>query len=223
MSNIYHNGYIHYKNKYLSIKYNGGYKKKSKEKYDFYVYHSFGELIYEKILCVLNDGYLKLGSDVEQKYRVYSGYESQPHIFANIYFPEIKNIKGFWGDGGLVLHPDVMYDYDVEFVKGWGGMPGTTIHKNDDNKTKKKKLQQIKKWVENPDYISEGLQKMLPSFHYHELIFNEKIPIKYIIGIICSYCPDNKINKIKNKLKKLNIDIPVYTDPYKIDLKYYQL
>ena len=49
----------------------------------------------KKILGILNDGFIKLGSDVEEEYRALTGGEPHNYIYANINFPDIKNLDFF--------------------------------------------------------------------------------------------------------------------------------
>jgi hypothetical protein len=240
-----HDKYIYYKNKYLELKRTNNTNTKTNtndiyndnnRKYDFYIYHSMSYQlkgvsypIDRKIISVLNSGYIDVGSNVKKSYRTHSGGEPMDYIFGNIYFPDIKNLSFLWGDGGVILHPDLIYDRGVIFNKGWQAGPfsvknnGFIIDKNDDYKTKRRSLMKIKKWLKIRKDTNEKLNELLADLMLHEVVFDKKIPIKYIVGIICSNCPDKDVNKIKRKLKKLNMDIPIYTNNTMMDMKYYNI
>jgi hypothetical protein len=186
--------------------------------------------IVDKVTSILNDGYIKLGSDVDSEYRGIYNKEPLEHIFMNIYFPDIQNLSFLWNYGGLVIHPSLIYDYGAVINKGWQGAPSTSdaygfiIHKTDNYSTKRKKLKQVKEWLKHPtgEMFEPGENKLAPiDMMNHEVVFNEKIPIKYIIGVICSGCPTDDVIKIKNKLKELNMDVPVYTNNTIMALEHY--
>jgi hypothetical protein len=225
MDKSYQDKYIYYKKKYVDAKYN----------YDFLIYHSVTPPGIEKILKILDDGYIKLGTDVDEKYRVYTGANGTNYIFCNIYFPDIKNMSYWWtftNGVGLILHPKLLYNNGAIFNKGWQGGPYTTknngfvIDKNDNYKTKRRTLMKIKKWLKNPHDIKEILQKN--EHMNHEIIFNKQIPIKYIIGIVCVNCDQKELDAIKNKAIKnkaieKNLNIPVYTDATKMNLSSFNI
>jgi hypothetical protein len=236
MTTTYYDKYLYYRQKYIDIKQlelqEGGKDTKNNKdtkdnknnrKYDFLIYHSITPPGITKLMSMLDDGYIKKGKFVKDSYRVLGGTNAMEHIFANIYFPDIKNFSPWvlYGlDGknhgiGLLLHPDLIYDKGVIFNKGWLYGPyeqknkGFTINKSDDYKTKRKKLMKIKKWIQDPYDLPKLIKSKGNEKYTHELVFNENIPIKYIIGILCN---DHDIKKIKNKVKKLKLNIQVYAD-----------
>jgi len=211
----YYSKYKKYKNKYLQTK------------YDFYFYHSiFGDAA-EKVLNILNSGYVEPNKNLPIKYRGMSGSHKSSYIFCNIYFQDSKNFEkvpiGTKGeilypktrevtvDAGIILHPQLFYEKDVTFNYMWKGDDiednphKIKVLKNDSLEIKKEKLKEIKDWVEHLNN-SNIFGINLPNFHKHEILLKGRIPIKYIIGIFLT----NPTEEIKKKLNELNIKI--YTD-----------
>ena len=90
-----------------------------------------------------------------------------------------------------------MFDMDVYFNKGWSGLPNynsdLNLFKSDSIDVKLKKLNKIKKFVNNP----KGLDSMIPSIMTHECLFPKNISLEdHLLGIVCYKCDVKKIRKM---------------------------
>lgn len=154
----------------------------------------------KSLISILNDGYIFTGAETDA--RNFSGYETEPYVFCNVYFDKIKNIKAFTGVS-LLIHPKIILTHNVEFGKGWGGNTAMTFKPNDPIKIIKKNIKTMVKLVKYP----EELQKDLHPTHQHEIRIDSKIKLDdYLLGIVCHTEQFDIIKDIINKKYK-NIKI----------------
>ncbi len=126
-NNYYYNKYLKYKSKYLKLKssslvLSGGKSKsnsKSKSKSiskDFYITHGTSKL--SNLLSILKDGKIKLGKDVAKSNRMLSEGKANKQIYANIYFDDFVKSMDDFIDYTIILSPDIILDYDIDFRSG---------------------------------------------------------------------------------------------------------
>jgi hypothetical protein len=218
----YYGKYIKYYEKYNNLKRS----MKNVEKYtfnDFLIIHeafSMEKNGFDNLVKILEDGYIKLGKDVELKYRKLGGDENKAdHIFSLIYVDEVKDIM-HTANFGLIIDPKILYERNFYFNRGWQGcvidksVKGTIVKKSiiglkidTDNKINKK-INRILKYIKHPTGVPEIFKKC--HFSNHELLFDEKIPLdEYVIGISCTGCDEKGLIKINNIIKNKNYKFPI--------------
>lgn len=152
------------------------------------------------ILSILKDGYIKLGTDTPKENRVLS--DGTKSIYGQIYFDDLKNTHS-WGAASIIIDKSLVNDMDIEFHRGWGSLEIKNDHllkKTDTLKTRLHKLDNIRKFLEEPKELPKILRT--PT-HNHGVVFNKKISIKkYAIGIICSFDDDKMVKKIQHLINK---------------------
>ncbi len=219
-NNYYYNKYLKYKSKYLKLKSNslalsgGKFRSKSISK-GFYITHGTSKL--SNLLSILKDGKIKLGKDVSKSNRMLSEGKANKQIYANIYFDDFVKSMDDFIDYTIILSPDIILDYDIDFRSGWSSDPESShlikLSKSDSNNIRETKLNQIK------SYISTTL-KSKPNIKKHELVFDKPIDIsKYIIGVTCINCGDDyperyiQIKKFLRRNNQLNVKIITKSKP----------
>jgi hypothetical protein len=160
---------------------------------DFYFVHDAGSE--KNIYKILKDKYLK-SSSITKNTR-FSSY-TLSHIFSNIYFNDIKNIKDM-NCMLFIISPFVMFDMDVYFNKGWSGLPNynndLNLLKSDSLDVKLKKLDKIKKFVHNPKELNSMIRST--PIMTHECLFPKNISLEdHLLGIVCYKCDVKKIRKL---------------------------
>ena len=229
--NDYYTKYLKYKSKYLELKsqiisnnQNAGATKKFESKSEpmnFYITHGTSKL--SNLLSILKDKKIKLGKDVAKSNRMISKGKANKQIYANIYFDDfVKSMDNFI-DYTLILSPDILLDYDIDFRSGWSSNPDSTqllkLAKSDSAPIRKTKLEQIK------SYVSTTL-KSKPNIEKQELVFNKPIDIsKYLIGITCINCGDahpERYIQIKKYLKRNNqYHVKIITNSKPVNYSYF--
>ncbi|MBA43138.1 MAG: hypothetical protein CMF62_03900 [Magnetococcales bacterium] len=199
---------------------------KNVEKYtsnDFLIIHeafSMEKNGFDTLVKILEDKYIKLGKDVEPKYRKLGGEENEgEHIFSLIYVDEVKD-KMHTANFGLIIDPKILYERNFYFNRGWQGcimeksIKGTIVKKSimglktDSDYKINKKINKILKYIKHPTGVPEIFKRC--HFSNHELLFDEKIPLdKYVIGITCTGCDEKGIQKINNIIKNKNYQFPI--------------
>lgn len=211
----YYNHYIKYKSKYKNLK-------KSMSvvypKYNFNFLHTTKNL--KNLKNILKEGLIKLGSDIPIEDKYLSGYEDEPYIFANIYFEDMDNLEWF-NDYSLIIKPEIIDYQQVMMIGGWGNKEIGIINPSDNKEVKIQKLEQMKKYVLNPQDLPEILLSS-PKYMQQEVRFTSPIDIKkYLEGISIGYENekerDEKILKIKNLLLKYDLEkVKIYSFDKKI-------
>jgi len=179
--------------------------------YNFYFIHNtFGG--YEKLESILNDGYVKMGCNLDEDMRVLSGGEPQPYVFANIEFTDILNLRGEYACNVLIFDKEMMNAYDIYFNKRWLSYVSKdaikiskddwTIHKQD----KIKIIHDYLRYTMTKKAEEEYVLNKIPS-HSHEVLISGDIDVsRYLIGIICHESYKKKIEKMIKK-KGYNIRV----------------
>ncbi len=197
----YYYKYLKYKTKYNNIIQSGG-----KQKYDFYFLH--GTKDWPGLISMLKDRVLYPGKDLPPKMRFLGGEETElNNIYLNINFNDIKNMSYTFGLS-LILHPKILYEYGIEFHKGWGNFGKIYIDKNDNKKIKNKKIKEIKNFLRDPVELPVLLREPI---YNHQVLINKPIPLDgNLLGIICNGCPQDMYKSIKKALKSYK-DVKIYT------------
>lgn len=208
MNDYYKHKYLKYKYKYIQLEHQyqvGGKKEK------FYFVHFTKDI--NSILKILKDGYIHPGKKVPKKYRYFGDPDGMEDIYANIYFEDLDNLH-YLPNYSLIINPDIIKTHNIVFHKGWGGGlfgKTITIKKNQQSKTKNKKIKEIKDWLKNiprAKNITDHQYKFIKKkgMYQQEALFDESINVdNYVIGIIC-------VDQNKNKVKKLNKLLQKYPD-----------
>lgn len=201
MDTIYYHKYLKYKTKYKNIIQFGG-----KQKYDFYFVHGTKDL--SGLVSMLKDRVLYPGKDLPSKMRFLGGEENElEDIYVNMNFDDIKNLPYVRGLS-IILHPKILYEYGIEFQKGWGRFGKIIIDKNDNKKIKNKKIKEIKNFLRNPSELPVILRQPL---YNHQVLINKPIPLDgNLLGIICNGCPQDMYKSIKKALKSYK-NVKIYT------------
>lgn len=167
----------------------------------FFIHDTFSS---ETILKILEDGFIKPGKELEWEYIKRSG-QKLDNIYVNIYFYSLKNIP-IMPSYAIIIDPNILNTHNAVFNKGWGGIikPDIYLSKKDSPKQRRDKISSIREFIKDPKELPEKLKNS--GVMTHQVLFNRRIPIDSIIGIICTKCPDKTINKIKEI-----IDVPVFT------------
>lgn len=218
------------KNKYISLKnaqhsnnitYGGGPKPKVNKKplkiNNFYFVQDTHRL--ENLISILNDGEIKLGKDVDEKCRKWTGEQPKDYIYTNIYFEDLKNMENT-GHFAFILHPKIVNDRNWWFNKNWLSAPSSdekytiTFNKNDSNKIHKQQLRKIKKFLKNPSSLPDIVQTS-PGQCHHEILFDKPISVKnYMIGIVCSHCNGKQLDQLEKLVKKKGYNIKIINENY---------
>ena len=172
---------------------------------NFYFTHN--PFLAKNLIRVLNDGYIRLGKDLPEKFRMLSGDQPNENIYGHIYFDDMTTIPYLWGYS-IILHPKILYDIGVTYYEGWGGENAIKINKHSSMPTMKNKLMQIRKSLSK--LYDEKKKHELPYPYRHEILFDKKISLrKYAIAVSCDMCSDEMYEKIKKLVanKKYNIVI----------------
>lgn len=185
----YYEKYIKYKTKYQRMKDNC-------IKYNYYFIHGTRDV--NNLKSILHDGFIYPGKDVDIKRRFQSGGQPMDDIYANIYFDDLRNLDYVW-DYAIILHPQLLYEYNTTFNKAWGGKFGRIhINKADNNKTISTKLRHIRNFFKNPNALPETFNKF-PEYFKHEVVFINPDPIPLmnnLLGIICNKCSQSQIKEL---------------------------
>lgn len=178
----------------------------TKREYDFYFTHN--PYFPKNLYGILRDGYIKLGKDVPEKNRVFGGYQPLDDIYGSIYFDDLLHKQRYWGKTMIVINPNILEDYDLEFrYNNWGGNGETmNIHPKDTNKIFWNKIDTIHNYLKNKDQnviLGDGRVSFRTLELFHEVLFNKKISVrKYVSAIICDFLNDYEFNKVKKIIKE---------------------
>lgn len=169
------------------------------QQHPFYIVHSVRNM--NLLKNILNDGVIKIGTDVKGKKDVIFAREA---IYGNIYFEELKNLNVPMRIT-LLLSPLVLLDHDFEVDKGWGAAHLTKINNTTENIPIE--LTKIYEFIKNPD-LNQNLMKLTEQFTImrHQIVFNKQIDLKkHLLGVLCS-CDEQQFVKIKKMLNKNKYD-----------------
>lgn len=171
----------------------GGINKVDDEEY--YVLHSTS---YENMLDILKTGKLMANKYLPPEKRRMSGFEESDYVFANIVQRKDMGMPNF--GCGLIFSSDLLKKNKFYFNPSWYAYPyeKTIEFEAGDAEFDKKKRKMFSQ-------IKDGSQIK------HEILFENSIDLKYLIGIHCPECTTKKIKKIK-KLIKRKKKIKIYSD-----------
>lgn len=217
MSSInYYQKYLKYKQKYLDLQNDIRHNKTiltGGANCGFFFMH--GTKNFDNLLSILDDEYIFLGKDVDEKYRFLSGSETESdEIYMSIYFKDIDNIKHFLGIT-LILDCKLIYDRDLVFQEGWYGSNPIYFSKNDNKKTFNAKFKHMHDFLENPITVPQKIREF-SGLMDHQVLTSEPIPLKkYLRGIALNIQENDDtykrdLKKIKNKIKQKNYDVKIY-------------
>lgn len=184
MTQYYHDKYLKYKYKYNMLK---------KSKNETWIVHS--PLQFKNIIGILNDGIIKLGSDIPEDFLNLSGKQKLPYIFARFYFHDIPETYVHWNL--LVFDEMIFQDYEIFFNIGWKSNIDSTSLKfspDDSKSNRNKKINLAKKIIMKSD------SKLEPTIMNHELIFTKPIKIKKYLRAIILNPKNKKENKIIHEI-----------------------
>lgn len=197
----YFHKYRKYKNKYQIL------KQQLEQKLLFDNFYFLHFTTRNNLLDILSDGIILPGKNVPVSKRT---LRKNPldNIYALIYFNDLKNIS-IMPSYALIINPNIILDYTTKFYKGWGTIPNPIIiYPNDSLTTIKHKIAEIKNFIANPIDLPPILQSS--EIMTHEVLFDKPIPLdKYLLGIICKNCNENKIRNIIKNTEYANV--PIYT------------
>ena len=193
--------YLKYKTKYLGLFSQIG----GKRKYDYYLIHATK---FDNMWSILKDGVIYPGKDLDASRRVLSGGEPQDSIYTNIYFEDLENLKIVQMDYNIIFHPKLLYEYDWDINSPSREICGKIRHKLSDTKDVDKKINEIKQFVKNPD-LPERVK--FGGIFTHEILIKDNIPVRgNVVAIICNYCSEQQINKLKRLINKYKYKIKIY-------------
>lgn len=169
-------------------------------KYSHNYYFIHGTWSIERVIKILNDGYIEIGQDLDSKYLSMSdATDPFNKIFGHIYFEDLKNLPTFM-TMSFIIHPKIICDRTISMNKGWQGKEYVKINKNDSVKTKISKLNKMRELVQMP--LTPWEEKHSSIFMQHEIILGKRISVKkYIIGIVIGKT-NKKIKETINKIIK---------------------
>ena len=173
----------------------GGYRRKSD---DFYFLHSTN---FENMLRILKTNKLYANKHINKRYRRLSGDSPSKYVFANVITNNHPITSNF--GVGLIFSKDVLNEQPVIFNLGWKVDP-------DDDSIHIKSVDEMKKLIETLDLSNRynntliGDDLTLPFTMTHEVLFEDNIDLKYLIGIYCPDCDNKQKSKIRKLLRKNN-------------------
>lgn len=174
----------------------------------FYITHLTS---FSNMKQILKSNILSANIHLDKKYWRLSGYVPSKYIFTNMIINEKTNDSN---GPRLIFDGDILYNESFYFNPGWIGDPYDKSIHIDKDFSKKDKTKKIKKiivivdsMVDEPDNIYQG-----PQFMRHEILFEDKIDLKYLIGINCVGCTKKEVGVIKKLLEKNNRkEVKIYT------------
>ena len=203
----YHNKYIKYKNKYLTLKKS---LLKSDCVYNFYFVHS--TFNFRNLIDILKSGTIYPGKDLPPKIMGLSGSNvNHDNIFMNIYFEDIKNLAST-RTFSLFLHPKILFDNGFIFNKGWISQKNIIVTSDESPLQLNHKLSDIREFLIDPSSLPEIIRKEHGSYH-HEVTFDHSISLfdGNLLGIVCG---DQTADlQLVNKLAK-KYNAKVFTDNF---------
>lgn len=194
----YYRKYIKYKKKYYDLK--------ESTNNNVYILHT--PLQFDNIIGILNDGVIKLGSDLPENLRNLSKFEPLPYIFGRFFFSDIPETHIKWNI--LVFDKKILDDYDIAFNDAWfAGINNNSImfYHNDTLDTRQKKLNLVKKLIKEKTCESDIMN--------HELLFQKRIKIKKYLRAIVFYWKDEKQHKILEDIIKKKYENVMILDDIK--------
>ncbi len=179
----------------------GGKKNKT-----FYILHQTN---FNNMKQIFKSKALKANKDLNKKYWRLSGDLLSKYVFASIIINKKSNESGLFG---LMFDDKILYNESFYFHKYWSSEPSDEsiyVGKVLSKKDKSKKINQILDIVDS--FIIKG-DITVPKFMTSEVLFDNEIDLKYLIGIYCSDCNKKQVDMIKKLLKKYNRhDVIIYT------------
>lgn len=169
----------------------GGYRRKAN---DFYFLHSTS---FDNMIQILKTDKLYANIHINKRYRRLSGDEPSKYVFTNV-ITNNHSITQYFGVG-LMFSKNILNEKCAIFNRLWLSSP-------DDESVYVKNVEEMKKLIETFDLpfkynniLIDPLNVQLPYRMTHEVLFEDSIDLKYLIGIHCPGCD----NKQKRKIRKL--------------------
>jgi hypothetical protein len=162
---------------------------------------------FDSLIKILKSGFILPSFMIHNKYSSLSGDTKFNIIFANIVFPDIKNISFLQPFSFLLSHKLTSHKFTIK--EGWGYMHANSFT-TDSNKNFKKHINTIKN-------ISLGysLPPQIRQIEHmqHEIFFYRKISInKFCFAIYCGNCSSYQLTIIKKLIRKFNYNISIILD-----------
>jgi hypothetical protein len=186
--------------------------------YDFLLYHhAYGNC--DKIIKILNDGYIKIGKNVSAKERIFSGGRPKDYVFANLEFRDLMNVDKYGLNNTFIISPSIIDHMGMYFnSKWWADITKDTIKIDKDDLPIHKcdKLKIIHDYLKLSISENSDLTKWYLCCG-HEILLPGDIEIsKFVVGIICGSYGIEKVREvIKNK--GYNIAVVPYSEDLVID------
>ena len=176
-------------------------------KYNFYFTHN--SILMQGVFKILEDGYIKRGKDLPEKYYVLGGNKGLEEIYGNIYFDDLMRKQKYWGNH-FIINPNIVEKYDFGFRQGWQGYE-IDVNVSDGNNIFWKKMDYIHDYLKNVPLKRKGPDgtiHILEPYMLHEVVFRKNISVrKYVTAIICDRMTTDEMNRIKKIIKKKKYDI----------------
>lgn len=183
------------------------------KEHPFYIVHSVRTM--ELLTDVLNDGIIKLGTDVVGKKDVLFG---DPAVYGNIFFEDLKNLNAPMRVN-ILISPLVLLDCNnIKIDKGWGIENITEINAKTENVIDE--LTKVYEFIKHPD-LKEKMLELTKSITImrHQLVLSNAIDLnKHILGVVCN-CDEKQFELIRNLLSKyknryVGTNFPIIFSPY---------
>lgn len=178
-------------------------------KYNFYFTHN--PMLQRNFFKILEDGYIKRGKDLPQKYHVLGGYQDLDEVYGNIYFDDLMHRQEYWGNH-FIINPNIVEKCDFGFRQGWQGYE-IKVNVSDSNKIFWKKIDYIHdylKYVQMRIKWGDGKIHKSELHQLHEVVFPINISVKkYVSAITCDIMTDDEIERIKKIIKKKNYNLKI--------------
>lgn len=162
-----------------------------KKKENYYVLHSTNM---ENLLDILKTGKVLANKYIDPQKRRMSGDTETKYVFANLIQRKYMDVPNF--GMGLIFDKKILRSEHFLFNPSWYAAPYE---------------KSIKFFPDDPKFNSK-LKKVFdlitsPYPHKHELLFEDSIDLKYLIGIHCPICTLEQLNEIR---KIVGYQIPIY-------------
>jgi hypothetical protein len=163
----------------------GGYNKP----HDYYFLHSTN---FANMIQILKSNKLYANMHIDERYRRFSGSEQSKYVFMNIvidnYQPDNFGI-------GLIFSKDILNEYPIIFNQAW-------MADSNDKSIYINNVEEMNDAIIKLNMI-DTINKSKMFVMSHEILFENEIDLKYLIGIHCPIC-DNKQKRIIRKLLRKN-------------------
>ena len=146
---------------------------------------------------ILLDNKIKQGNQV--KHEPGSLSLRNEFIYGQMYFPELENVKPFT-KYNIYLDSQILDEYHAEVHIGWSRNLLTTFSPNDTNNKRKRTIEKIVTFLENPVQLPSQIRDF--NVMIHEIVFFEPLLIKkYLKAVGCHQCLDSEIKELQTLIR----------------------